>query len=162
MKCEAHKTVTCYQPALCKISKERRTLLHRSRSLKSRSLYVTSPTSSTNWTFRACLTNAFVNRWQTPALRSTYEVPFRRHLCSAQISCACQHNKVKIHYILRVHNGIFRCFNIFDEIKEDEMCVPCVGMITSTCKGLVGKSDGKNLLRICMHRRDDNIKAGRI
>jgi len=39
-------------------------------------------------------------------------------------------------------------------------CAPFVGMLTSTCKGLVGKPDGKNLLRICMHRRDDNIKVG--
>lgn len=39
-------------------------------------------------------------------------------------------------------------------------CAPFVGMITNTCKGLVGKLDGKKLLRICMHRRDDNIEMG--
>jgi len=39
-------------------------------------------------------------------------------------------------------------------------CAPFAGMITSACKGMVRKPDGRNLLRICMRRRDDSINLG--
>jgi hypothetical protein len=39
-------------------------------------------------------------------------------------------------------------------------CAPSVGMITITCKDLVGNPDGENLLRICIHRGNGNIKVG--
>lgn len=130
---------------------------------------ITSATASTNWTFRACLTKAFVNRWQTPALSSIYEEPLRRPSASLlRTKCLAHANWIKLKYTIccAFVSGIFCCFTIFDEIKEDERCT-IHWYDKKYVKGLVGEPDcenvsigGTTLLKWVLHKQNVMMCAG--